>query len=268
MKGRTIKSIGIAVSMLCFFSFFSFHLLSIDNEVIQQDFLQAFFGRPGCGATLLSKNIGRFYEMELALCLRHGMRLGEGVLHQPVEGFSLRLTFYPMLQLPFVDAAGNERTASIGEIEIDVLAGSFAVECKAVQKPETYEEKSFDQFFRQKLFLWWCTVVQAALELKDGEDGSVGVFDQVFLSRGRSRLLLKGPYTHEEGTQISASWIQKQEDKKLFLDSWRRLFKYLARKRHIVFYKYKVPDELLNKFKCAGYDVHDQIDFERCCASA
>ena len=262
MKGRTIKSIGISVSMLCFFSVVSFQLISLNNDIIQQYFLQAFLGRPGCIETLFSKNSGHWYEMESALCLSHGMRLGELVLRQPVEGFSLSLSFWPKLSMGCLGVGGTAKEFSFGGVEFDVITTDFVVECKSVSRPEEYREKSHEQFFKQKLILKWCAQVRDELE-----SGSIAIFDQAYSSHGKSSLLLKGHCTNMEKIRIWSSWI-KEEDRALFLDSWKRLFYSLSKKNQIVFYKHKISDDLMKEFCDAGYDVHGLVDFDMCCENA
>jgi len=260
MKGRIIKSIEIAVSVLCFFSVVSFQLFSIDNDIIQHDFLRAFFGRPGCGETLLSKNRGHWFEMETALCLRHGVRLGEWILRQPVEGFSLSLSFWPKLCLRRAGEGGRMKEVCLGGVEFDVITTEAVVESKSGLCPEEYRKKSHEQFLRQKLILKWCAQVNEDLETE-----SIEFFDQVLSSHGKSCLLLKGPCTNMKEVRVWSSWI-KEKGRDAFLLRWKYLFSSLSKKHQLIFYKHKVSDELMSEFQGAGYRVYDLIDFDGCCA--
>jgi hypothetical protein len=264
MKGRTIKSIVIAITMLSFFSLVSFQLFPVINEVIAADAYDLFFWRSGFGKTYFSRSAGHWYEMEAALCVER-----DGFLFGPrgkaeVKGFSFDIHFDPALSIEVDGRSFEIRDAEFDLfVEVSVIEDSsgdavttrkiIAMEVKSGTHPESYAGQYLDQAFCQKVICRW------AGEMSTLFNGGGYILRQEFHRKTCPKLAINT----EGKTQRVWSTSIEEEDEGSFVEQWDMWIRRLAYAEHMIVFKHEVPEDFKTKFTEMGHTIYDLVDLDQ-----
>jgi hypothetical protein len=210
--------------------YFTALLGGVADSEIQELAMAHFSNLPGFATLLLSRNEGRFFEMEVALCIQYNGILRNHMPLQDILGFDLELNF----DHGGVGYVEDENFVPIRTTELDVVTSDFVIECKC-----SANFRSMAQFIKEKNVLMWARWVWHEVQR-----GKMKIKHQfVKKNESKSMFILKKTFKKTKSKQIvSCSWINSHDSGEC-IDLFKDMILMLSKKELLVFFKNSTDDE-------------------------
>lgn len=237
----------ILIGSISFLFFMSLKPLS-NREIIELSQDRFNINMSGFQNVLSSKSIGKWFELETALCLND-------FYNEKVLGFSLDINITDTLKNYKVDVLINDSKIELRTTEYDVVTDRHLFECKSggIRKRTI----KISQFIKERNLIEWFNVVKRELIA-----GSLN-YKTIFNKKGRRVLVINGITTLGKDICLTSSWL-KNINGDYFYNCWSEIIELISTKKLILIFKRKSSDYIISLLQRNNFFVEDCYSYKKC----
>ncbi|MFH1461856.1 MAG: hypothetical protein ABIF12_02850 [bacterium] len=199
------------------------------------------------GRTAKKKMLGRFFELETAVCLKE-------FYNENIIGFNLDINISDTLNNQEVEVMIPGSIAALRTTEYDVVTNGYVIECKSGSFKA--RENRIYQFLKERNLIEWFKTLKE--EIISGSLSS-----RIELNRkGKRVLILNGISTMGKDIRLMSSWFKyfKSMD---YYDFWTEIIDLLSNKRLCLIFKTIISYQSKEFLEQEGFKFEDNFHYRR-----
>ncbi len=237
----------ILMGSLCFLFFMSLKPL-YDREIIEFSQERFNINMPGFQAVLDSPNVGKWFELETALCIHD-------FYNEKVLGFNLDINITDTLNNRVVEVLIPGYKVELRSTEYDIVTNEHVFECKSGKIISKRIKMS--QFFKERNLIEWFKVVK-----REALEGSL-TYKIEFSKKGNPVLVINGISTMGKDIRLVSSWIDCWSSND-FYDHWSEIIELLSTKELILVFKRRSSGYVRALLQRNNFVLEDYFSYKRC----
>ena len=224
-------------------------LRSLTNQEILELSQERFnINMPGFQTVLRNKSIGKWFELETALCIHD-------FYNEKVIGLNLDINISDTLKNHKVDVLINDSKIELRTTEYDVVTDKHVFECKSgrIQKRKI----KIGQFIKERNLIEWFKIVKREIIT-----GSLS-YRTMFNRKGWPVLVINGITTLGKDVCLRSSWLNNINIDD-FYSCWSEIIELISTRKLILSFKQRSSDyvrSLLNRY---NFIVEDCYSYQGC----